>query len=74
LGEIIRHWKGGSAHDINRLLQRRGALWQREPFDHIVRSEAQLERFRSCIAENPTKARLRSGYVVGHGGEVRARK
>jgi hypothetical protein len=74
LGEVIRHWKGGGAHDINQLLRRRGSLWQREPFDHIVRSEAQLERFRSYIAENPAKARLRNGYVVGQGCEVRARK
>ena len=65
LGEIVRHWKGGSAFDINRVLARRGRLWQAEPFDHIVRSEAQLENFRRYIAENPAKAGLREGYVVG---------
>ena len=61
LGEIVRHWKGGSAHDINRVLGRRGPLWQEEAFDHIVRSEAQLEHFRRYIAANPGKAHLREG-------------
>jgi putative transposase len=74
LGEIIRHWKGGSAFDINRILARRGPLWQRETFDHIVRSEPQLEHFRRYIAENPTKAGLAQGFVVGMVSEVRVRK
>jgi putative transposase len=71
LGEILRHWKGGSAHDINQLLRRRGSLWQREPFDHIVRSEAQLEHFRRYISENPAKAGLKTGFIVGFGAELR---
>lgn len=74
LGEIIRHWKGGSAHDINGCLQRSGCLWQRESFDHIVQSEAQLKHFRKYIAENPQKGGLREGFVVGMGNEVRQRK
>lgn len=44
LGDILQHWKGGSAFAINRLLGRRGPLWQAEPFDHIVRSEAPFAR------------------------------
>jgi putative transposase len=74
LGEIIRHWKGGSAHDINQALHRTGPLWQREPFDHIVRSESQLQHFRRYIAENPSAAGLREGFVIGMGNEVRQRK
>jgi len=70
LGDIVKSWKGGSAREINRLLGRSGALWQKEPFDHIVRSEAQGEHFRRYIAENPAKAGLRSGFVVGRGSEV----
>ena len=73
LGEIVRHWKGGSAFDINRALGRSGSLWQRETFDHIVRSEPQREHFRKYIAENPQKGGLHKGYAVGSGNEVRAR-
>lgn len=72
LGEIIRHCKGGGVHDINQALHRTGPLWQREPFDHIVRSEAQLQHFRRYIAENPQAAGLREGFVIG--SEVRQRK
>ncbi|WP_345738402.1 transposase [Prosthecobacter algae] len=72
LGEIIRHWKGGSAYDINRLLGQSGALWQKEPFDHIVRSESQLEHFRKYIAENPLKAGLKHGFVVGSGKVIQS--
>jgi REP element-mobilizing transposase RayT len=67
LGEIVRHWKGGSAFEINRLLGRRGSLWMTEFFDHIVRSEAQMERFRKYIADNPKKAGLLRGFVAGNG-------
>ena len=73
LGEIVRHWKGGSAFEMNRALSRRGQVWQPEPFDHIVRSEAQLTHFRGYIAANPEKAGLRSGFVVGVGAEVSGR-
>ena len=69
LGDIVKSWKGGSAREINLRLGRRGTLWQAEPFDHIVRSAAQLEHFRRYIAENPAKAGLRTGYVVGRGAE-----
>lgn len=68
LGEILRHWKGGSARDINRRLGRRGSVWQAESFDHIVRSEAQLQHFRRYIAENPIKAGLAGGFVLGRAG------
>ena len=67
LGEIVRSWKGGSSREINLLLGRSGSLWQKEPYDHIVRSEAQLNHYRRYIAQNPIKAGLRSGYRLGTG-------
>ncbi len=70
LGEIVRHWKGGSAFEINRALFRRGRLWQAEAFDHIVRSEEQLAHFRRYSAANPEKAGLRGGGMLGFGAEA----
>ncbi len=70
LGDILQHWKGGSAREINLALGRSGPLWQLEPFDHIVRSEAQLQHFRRYIAMNPSKARLQSGFQIGIGPEA----
>ncbi|MFN0074897.1 MAG: transposase [Prosthecobacter sp.] len=69
LGEIIQRWKGGSAREINLACGRSGQLWQHEPFDHILRSEAQLNHFRRYIALNPEKAGLRDGFVLGVGAE-----
>ena len=61
LGAIVQGWKGGSARAINLRLGKTGRLWQAEPYDHIVRSEEQMEHYRRYIAENPIKARLREG-------------
>lgn len=70
LGDIIQHWKGGSAFAINRLIGRRGTLWQSEPYDHIVRSESQLQRLNAYVADNPMKAGLQEGFVLGCGAEA----
>lgn len=70
LGDVMQSWKGGSAFEINRLLGRSGSLWQKETYDHIVRSEAQWMHYRRYIAENPIKARLRPDeYAVGMGAK-----
>ncbi len=53
LSEITRAWKSVSAHRINKLLSRRGPLWQEESWDHIVRSERHLNRYRQYIQDNP---------------------
>jgi REP element-mobilizing transposase RayT len=58
LVKIIQGWKSFSARNINRLLNRSGCLWMNEYFDHAVRSERQLEHFRSYIASNPLSADL----------------
>jgi putative transposase len=42
----------------NRLLQRRGAFWQTESYDHWIRDVDELERIISYIEENPVKAQL----------------
>jgi REP element-mobilizing transposase RayT len=68
LGEVLQSWKGGSAFEINRLLGRSGPLWQKEPYDHIVRSEAQFQHYRGYIAESPIKAGVEPHeYAVGLG-------
>ena len=71
LGDVMQSLKGGSAFAINRLLGRSGPLWQKEPYDHIVRSEAQWQHYRRYIAQNPVKAKLRADeYAVGIGSRV----
>ncbi len=69
LGTIVGAWKSVSAHRINQRLQRSGVLWQEEAFDHIVRDDAQLQRFEIYVEENPGKAGLGvRGFVIGRDG------
>ncbi len=55
LSTIIQTWKSYTALEINRWLGEEGSLWQKESFDHIVRSPAHLERFRKYIHDNPRR-------------------
>jgi REP element-mobilizing transposase RayT len=59
LSEIVHSWKSFSATQINRMIGRSGTLWQRESFDHIIRTPEQLRRIRQYIRNNP--ARRESG-------------
>jgi type I restriction enzyme R subunit len=52
LERIVHSWKSYSAKEINKILGRRGQLWHREYFDHIVRHEVQLDSIRSYIKQN----------------------
>jgi putative transposase len=54
-------WKRYSAGRINRALGHHGRFWQRESFDHLVRSPEQFEYLLGYIARNPTAAGLRDG-------------
>ena len=53
LSEITQGWKSTAAHRINKSLGRSGTFWQKESFDHIVRSAEQAQKFREYIQENP---------------------
>ena len=65
LAEILHAWKSFSATRANRLLGRSGGFWQREYYDHLVRSEDEFYRIVNYIAENPSRARLRRWRWVG---------
>ena len=52
LSSIVHSWKSFTANEINVALGHSGAFWQKESFDHIVRSAASLEKFRKYIRDN----------------------
>jgi REP element-mobilizing transposase RayT len=60
LKEILHGWKSYSAHQANKLLGRTGPFWQREYFDHLVRSESSLLKITEYIRHNPPKAGLQN--------------
>jgi type I restriction enzyme R subunit len=55
---VLKRVKAASAVEINRLLDRRGTLWQAESYDHIVRDLRQLHAYREYIADNPNRANI----------------
>ena len=54
LSDILHSWKSFTAKAINKLLQRTGTFWQKESFDHIVRSPESLDRIVLYILQNPS--------------------
>jgi putative transposase len=56
---LLKSLKGATAREANRLLHRTGEqFWQRESYDHWVRSEAEWNRIATYIENNPVKAGL----------------
>ncbi|HVI07682.1 MAG TPA: transposase [Candidatus Binatia bacterium] len=58
LAEIMNGIKGASAHELNKLLNRRGRLWQIESFDHVLRSSENLDAKIAYVLDNPVRAGL----------------
>ena len=58
LSDALQRIKSWSAHEINRMTGRVGALWQPESFDHLVRDDDELDRYCEYVRQNPVKAGL----------------
>lgn len=58
LAKLINGWKGKSSREANKLLGRRGAFWQEDYYDTLIRDEAHLKRAIRHTEQNPAKAFL----------------
>jgi REP element-mobilizing transposase RayT len=59
LSKILQSWKGYTAHEANRLLNREGRVfWQPESFDHLVRDDEDRQHCCRYTTMNPVKAGL----------------
>jgi putative transposase len=58
LVKLVNGWKGKSAREANKLLGRRGAFWQEDYYDTLIRDEAHLKRAIRYTEQNPPKAYL----------------
>ena len=56
--QLIKDWKGYTARRINRLLGRRGKLWQDDYWDRYIRDELHFRKVVHYIESNPVKASL----------------
>ncbi len=55
---ILHSWKSYTSNEINKREGRSGELWQRESYDHLVRSPGELFHLSRYILDNPKKAGL----------------
>jgi putative transposase len=58
LTEILHSLKRYTARQANLLLNRTGAFWQDESYDHFIRNDAELKRIIKYVLYNPVKAGL----------------
>jgi REP element-mobilizing transposase RayT len=55
---FVRDFKQRSGFACNRLLQQRGAFWQKSYYDHVLRGEEDIESVAKYIWGNPVRAGL----------------
>jgi len=53
LSELLHSIKSFSAHEVNKVMQRSGPVWQDESFDRMIRSESDLHEKWNYIWNNP---------------------
>jgi hypothetical protein len=59
LSAVVRALKSFSARRINELRGTPGApVWQRNYYEHVIRSDADLERIREYVRTNPARWHL----------------
>ena len=58
LADIMDAVKGASSHKINKVLGRKGRVWQTESFDHVLRSSESLDAKVQYLLENPVRQGL----------------
>jgi primosomal protein N' (replication factor Y) len=56
--EILHSVKSFSAHEVNKVMKRKGAVWNDESFDRLIRSEADLHKTWDYIWNNPRRIGL----------------
>ena len=54
--------KSFTAHEMNKMLNRKGKVGQDENYDRVIRDEDEFLEKINYIANNPIKADLANGY------------
>lgn len=62
LDVIMHSFKSYTANEANKLLDRAGAFWETESYDHVVRDETEFYRIQNYVVKNPVKAGLVSDW------------
>ena len=64
LKNIVKSWKGFSAHVINRKIGESGRIWQKDYWDRLIRHPRHFRKCAEYIRGNPEKAGLRGGEFL----------
>ena len=67
---ILHSWKSFTANRANKLLNRQGAFWQPEYYDHLIRDEKELDASVEYAWLNPDKAGLEDWRWRGRNDEL----
>ena len=70
LSELIHSWKLHSSRNINKLNGSKGAFWQKDYFDRMIRDQKHFGRCIRYIRKNPQKARLAEAQYFLHESEL----
>lgn len=62
ISSIMHSLKRHTSSQCNSILNRTGAFWAHENFDHYVRNDAELKRILRYVLENPVRAGLARGW------------
>jgi len=68
LSKVLQGWKSFTARKANEILGRRGAFWQREYYDRLIRDRDELNRAIRYVVRNPERAGLRGWKWVWSAG------
>lgn len=68
LPNLVHSWKSYTAKEINRRLDRTGAVWQQEYYDHLIRNEGEFKYYVEYTVQNPKAAGLQNWRWVGARG------
>ncbi len=69
LPKIMHSMKSFTAHEINKMLERKGKVWQNESYDRVIRNEDEFLEKLNYIANNPTRLLT---LERSDGGQVKA--
>jgi REP element-mobilizing transposase RayT len=58
LYKILQSLKSYTAREANKMLNRTGAFWQHENYDHVIRNDKEMEHYIRYTLDNPVKAGL----------------
>jgi hypothetical protein len=62
--QLLRSWESFTSRKINSLVSGKGALWQRDYFDRVVRDQKHLANCVRYIRRNPERAGVRGGEFI----------